>query len=313
VGPLQSLLQQDTELTTAIYPMVRGRIVAINDKPVVPDTYTDPRAQRLATREFNLSWAMTMQPDNRLTEGKWWSENDTNALFSVEEGIAETLSIKTNDTLTYLIAGREITGKVINLRWVEWDTFNVNFFVVANPGTLEDFPATYITSFYLPPANRSLLIDLVRSFPSVTVFDVDAILSQVRKIMDQVVKTIEFVFGFTLLAGLVVMLAALQTTHDERMHESALMSALGANRNQILASLTAELLCLGLIAGILSAFAATLVELILAHYVFQIDITINPWIWLIAPLVCTVVIVLGGLAGTRHVFSTPPMITLRRV
>jgi putative ABC transport system permease protein len=108
------------------------------------------------------------------------------------------------------------------------------------------------------------------------------------------------------------MLAALQTIHDERTYESALMSALGANRNQILASLTAEFLCLGLIAGILSAFAATLLELILAQYIFQMSISINPWIWVIAPVICTIIIVVAGLAGTRHVFSTPPMIALRR-
>ena len=313
VNSLKSFLQQDTELTTAVYPMVRGRLVAINDEPVFPDAYEDQRAQRLVTREFNLSWALNMQPGNRLVTGEWWSGNETDLLLSVEEGIAETLGIKIDDNLTYLIAGREIKGRVINIRWVEWDTFNVNFFVIAKPGILEDYPATYITSFYLPPADRSLLIDLVRSFPSITVFDVDAILSQVRNIMDQVVKAIEFVFGFTLLAGLVVMLAALQTTHDERTYESALMSALGANRNQILASLIAELLCMGLIAGILSAFAATLLELILAQYVFQMTITINPWIWVIAPAICSIIIVIGGLAGTRHVFSTPPMIALRRI
>jgi putative ABC transport system permease protein len=312
VDSLQSFLQRDTELTTAIYPMVRGRLVAINDKPVSPDTYKDSRAQRLTTREFNLSWAMTMQPGNRLVTGEWWSGNETDLLLSVEEGIAETLGIKIDDNLTYLVAGREVEGKVINIRWVEWDTFNVNFFVIANPGKLEEFPATYITSFYLPSTNKELLVEMVRAFPSITVFDIDTILSQVRNIMDQVVKAIEFVFGFTLLAGLVVMLAALQTTHDERTYESALMSALGANRNQILASLTAEFLCLGLIAGILSAFAATLLELILAQYIFQMSISINPWIWVIAPVICTIIIVVAGLAGTRHVFSTPPMIALRR-
>ncbi len=141
----------------------------------------------------------------------------------------------------------------------------------------------------------------------------DALLNQVRIIMEQVIKTVEFVFGFTLLAGLLVMFAALQTTHDERTHESALLSALGANRGQVLASLTAEFLCLGLIAGVLAAFAANIVELILAQFVFKMEVIINPWVWLIAPLTCTTIIIIGGLLGTRQVLYTPPMRSLRKI
>lgn len=311
---LQAFMQQHAALTTDIYPMIRGRLTAINGKAVDPNVYKDQRAQRLVSREFNLSWARDLQAGNRLVAGNWWSAHETdNTQFSVEQGIAETLGINMHDKLTYSIAGQDITGEVTNLRWVEWDSFNVNFFVVANPGKLEKYPGTYITSFYLAADKKKLLIDLVKRFPSVTVVDIDALLSQVRIIMQQVIKTIEFVFGFTLLAGLIVMFAALQTTHDERIHESALLSALGANRHQILASLIAEFLCLGLVAGVSSAFAATVVALALAEFVFKMDIFINPWVWLIAPLICSLVIVLGGLAGTRKVFSTPPMVALRKI
>lgn len=311
---LQAFMQQHAALTTDIYPMIRGRLTAINGKTVDPSVYKEQRAQRLASREFNLSWARDLQADNRLVAGNWWSADKTDSTqFSVEQGIAETLGINMHDKLTYSIAGQDITGEVTNLRWVEWDSFNVNFFVIANPGKLEQYPGTYITSFYLATDKKNLLIDLVKTFPSVTVIDIDALLSQVRLIMQRVIKTIEFVFGFTLLAGLIVMFAALQTTHDERTHESALLSALGANRAQILASLIAEFLCLGLIAGVLSAFAATALELALAEFVFKMDVSINPWVWLIAPLICSVVIVLGGLAGTRKVLSTPPMVALRKV
>ena len=311
---LQAFVQQHAALTTDIYPMIRGRLTAINGKAVDPNVYKDQRAQRLVSREFNLSWARDLQAGNRLVAGNWWSAHETdNTQFSVEQGIAETLGINMHDKLTYSIAGQDITGEVTNLRWVEWDSFNVNFFVIANPGKLEKYPGTYITSFYLAADKKKLLIDLVKRFPSVTVVDIDALLSQVRIIMQQVIKTIEFVFGFTLLAGLIVMFAALQTTHDERIHESALLSALGANRHQILASLIAEFLCLGLVAGVSSAFAATVVALALAEFVFKMDVFINPWVWLIAPLICSLVIVLGGLAGTRKVFSTAPIVALRKI
>jgi putative ABC transport system permease protein len=292
--------------------MIRGRLTHINDHMVDPDSYEDDRAQRLASREFNLSQTATIPSDNRLVQGSWWKDNETEAVFSVEEGIAETLGIKLNDTLTYSIAGREVSGKVVNLRWVEWDSFNVNFFVVSNPGTLDNQPATYITSFFLPPENRQLLSELVRAFPSVTVFDLDSILTEVRKIMDQVTRAIEFVFVFTLMAGLIVLAAALQTTHDERIRESAVLFALGANRRQITLSLLAEFTCIGLIAGILAAFTATIAEIILAEFVFKMDIVINPWLWVAGPAACILIIVIAGLLGTRRVLSSPPLITLRQ-
>ena len=313
VEALETLLSARAALSSEIYPMIRGRLVAINNLAIGPEDYAEQRAQRLVSREFNLSFAKKMQPDNRLEAGDWWTESETETVFSVEEGIAEALAIKLNDTLTYTIGGQQITGKVVNLRWVEWDSFNVNFFVISNPDTLDDYPATYITSFFLSSDNRNLLSELVKTFPSVTVFDIDALLTQVRLIMEQVIKTVEFVFGFTLLAGIVVLLAALQTTHAERSYESGLLSALGANRKQILASLTAEFITLGLIAGVIAAFAATALELVLAKFVLKIDISINPWVWLIAPIICTVIIVIGGLAGTRSVLHTPPMLVLRKL
>src|SRR3990172_10925915 len=309
---LRTHFKPGDEFSPIFYPMIRGRLTTINDQMVNPESYNDDRAQRLASREFNLSQTLTMPADNRLVQGQWWKEDETEALFSVEEGIAETLGIKLNDKLTYSIAGQAVSGRVSNLRWVEWDSFNVNFFVISNPGTFENHPATYITSFYLPLEDRQLLSHLVRTFPSVTVFDLDSILTEVRKIMDQVTRAIEFVFIFTLLAGLIVLAAALQTTHDERIRESAVLFALGANRRQITTSLLAEFICIGLIAGILAAFTATIAEIILAEFVFKMDIVINPWLWVVGPAACILIIVFAGLLGTRRVLSSPPLITLRQ-
>ena len=312
VSELQSKLQQQTGIDVDLYPMVRGRLMAINQDKTGPENYQEPRAQRLVSREFNLSWARNMQPDNRLVKGGWWSENEKDIYFSVEEGIAETLGIETGDRLTYRIADQTITGLVKNIRWVEWDSFNVNFFVVANPGSIEKYPATYITSFYLPQADKTILNNLVREFPSITIIDVDAILTQVRQVMDQVIKAIEFVFIFTLMAGILVLVAALQTTHDERVHESALLRALGASHKQIMSGMCAEFIALGLLAGILAAFAATIMELLLAKFIFHMEITVTLVIWFAGPLAGTVIIVLAGIAATRHVLSTPPIVVLQR-
>lgn len=312
VKQVQTFLQDELHIQNALYPMVRGRLLAINDRAINPDDYADDRARRLAAREFNLSWTAKMQSDNRLVQGQWWQGDETKTLFSVEDGIAETLGIRLDDTLTYNVAGQKLAGRVVNLRHVEWDSFNVNFFVIANPGTLGNYPATWITSFHLTPQHKQVLSDLVRRFPSVTVIDVDAILMQVRRIMDQVTATIKYVFAFTLCAGLVVLAAALHTTHDERIRESALLMVLGAGRRELLQGLLAEFICIGLIAGVLSALSATLAETLLAKFVFHIAIIINPWLWLVAPVACTLFIVIAGLTGTRHVLTTPPLLTLRQ-
>jgi putative ABC transport system permease protein len=313
VQQIRSFMLEKLDIHRDIYPMVRGRLVAINHRSINPDDYADDRARRLAAREFNLSWTAKMQPDNRLVQGEWWHGDENETLFSVEEGIAETLGIRLGDTLEYSVAGRQFSGRVMNLRHVEWDSFNVNFFVISNPGTLEDYPATWITSFNLPPQRKQILTDLVRRFPSVTVFDVDAILAQVRRIMDQVTHTIEFVFAFTLCAGLVVLAAALHTTHDERIREYALLLALGAGRRELQSGLIAEFACIGLMAGVLAALAATIAGMVLAEFVFHIDFNINPRVWLVGPVISVILILIAGLIGTRQALTTPPMLTLRQV
>jgi len=312
VAALNQFLEKDNRTTATIYPMIRARLTGINGEQVDPDSYTDDERRRWASREYNLTWSEALPAANTISAGQWWSTETNEPLFSLEEEIMGRLSIKLNDRLTFLIADREVTGRIASIRRIDWDTFNVNFFVVANPGTLEGYPSSYVTSFYLPSENRDLIIELVRMFPSMTVFDVDSLITEVRKIMNQVIRAVEFIFVFTLLAGVVVLIAALQTTHDERTYESALLNTLGANRRQILTSLTTEFLCIGLIAGILSAFSATLVAAMLARFVFNMDIVINYWSWLIAPLVCTIVIVVGGLAGTWRVLYTAPITVLRQ-
>lgn len=310
---LEAFLKTNGDIPARFYPMVRARLVAINGQRIDPDAYSGEEGRRWARRGYNLTWAEQLPAANIITNGRWWTAADAGQpLFSLEQQIQEELGVSVDGTLTFEIAGREVTGRIASTRRVDWDSFNVNFFVVASPGALHGQPASYVTSIYLSPGGKHLVIDLVKNFPSVTVYDVDALLTEVRRIMDQVVRTVEFVFLFTLLAGIIVLLAALQTTHDERSYESALMSAIGADRKKILSSLTAEFFCIGLIAGILAAVSATTVEIILARFVFNMDITVNPLVWIIAPLICILVTVTGGLAGTRHALYTPPVVVLRQ-
>ncbi len=311
VDQLRAFIHQRTGIKVATKPMIRGRLLTINDTPVSADDYDDARAKRLVNRVFNLSIAAELQADNRLVAGQWWGETDEH-LFSFEEGFAESLRLKIGDKLSFTIGGKEVSGTVHNLRWVDWDTFNVNFFAVANPGTLDGLAGTHITSVYLDVADKPLLVELLAAYPSVTVFDVDAILTQVRTIMNQVIHAIEFVFAFTLLAGFIVLLAALQSTHDERRYESALLAVLGGSKTYILGSSVIEFALLGLIAGVIAAFAAIGLEWLLAEYIFKISITPDFRAALIVPLLSMGIVILGGLSGMRSVLSVPPIVTISR-
>ena len=296
----------------ALYPMIRGRMVRINGDAVEPESYPSPRAQRLAGREHNLSYVAALPTDNRVVDGRWWDGAPYPAEASIESGLAETLGLARGDRIAFRIGEREVEVTVGNLREVDWDSFRVNFFVLLPPGLIDDFPATYITSFHLPATARPALADLVRSFPSVTVIDVDALLGHVRRIVDRVTLAIEFVFGFTLLAGIAVLYAAIHATLDQRRQEASLLRTLGARRRGLLHALATEFLLLGALAGSLGAAAAGAVGWLLARQVFDL-----PWqgtgeLWLYGPLAGMAVVGLAGLAGTWRVAGQPPLTVLRR-
>lgn len=265
VAGVRAFLREHGLHDAELFPMVRGRLTAINERAVGPDDYDNPRAKRLVEREFNLSWTDRLQEDNRILAGRWWNASDHGqGVASVETGLAKELGIAMGDTLRFQIAGQELPAKVVSLRSVEWDSFRANFFVVFPSGVLDHYPATWITSFHLPAGQKPLLADLVRQYPSVTVLDVDALMSKVREIMDRVIAAVEYVFLFTLAAGLVVLYAAIQATQDERRFESAVLRTLGARRAVVRQSLLAEFATLGLLAGILAATAATVLGYVLA-------------------------------------------------
>ena len=298
--------------TPDLYPMVRGRLVAHDGAAIDAGDYATPRARRLATREFNLSYVEAMPDSNRLLRGDWWPPGDTAAVASVEQGLAETLGIALGDRLRFRVAEREFEVTVTSLREVAWDSFRVNFFVLLPPAVLEGYPATHITSFHLPPAARDQLGELVRSFPSVTVIDVDALLDHVRRIVDRVTLAIESVFGFTLLAGVAVLYAAIHATLDQRRHEASLLRTLGARRSGLLRALAVEFLLLGALAGLLGALAASGIGWLLAREVFDLPWQGSGLLWFYGPLAGMAVVGLAGLAGTWRVAGQPPLAVLRR-
>jgi putative ABC transport system permease protein len=312
IEPLRAFFAQEGVAAPAFYPMIRGRLTQVNGREVSSLDYADERAKRLIDREFNLSWAEQPQLDNRILAGRWWTPAEHGqSMFSVEEGIAQTLGIKMNDRLTYEIGGSRLEGRVTSLRKVDWDSFHVNFFVVAPPGVLDPFPATLVTSFHLPTDQAALMDRLVKRFPSLLVIDVAAVLGQIQRIMDQVVKAVEFVFLFGLLAGAVVLFAAISATHDERVLDAAILRTLGATGRQMLAVNVAEFAAIGALAGLLASIGATVLGYLLATRILNVPYTIDPAVWVVGLIGGTAGVLLAGLLGTQRVLRTPPMAIFR--
>ncbi|MGW8311563.1 MAG: ABC transporter permease, partial [Thiogranum sp.] len=297
-----------------LYPMVRARLVRINGHPVSSDDYASSRAKHLVTREFNLSWAERPQIDNRIVAGHWWRPRDYGRpLLSLETGLAETLGIGLHDALTFDINGRERSFDVSSLRSVEWDSFHINFFTVLPPGVLEREPASWVTSLYLDSAQKSSLGALVQRFPNVTVLDVEAIMNRVRAIMDRVAEAVQFIFLFTLAAGLAVLYAAIQASQDERRHETAVLRTLGARREVLLRGLFAEFLTLGGLAGLLAGLTAGALAWLLAERVFHFSYRFDPLIVVAGFVTGLLLVGVAGVLGTRRVLSQAPATSLREV
>ncbi len=297
---------------TKLYPMVRARLVEINGQKVSTSDYESERAKRFVTREFNLSWAETMQPDNEVVAGSWWKSEDFGSqLMSFEEELAQTLKLSVNDVVSFDINGTLIDFTISNLRSVDWDTFNVNFFTVVPPGVLDDKPANWITSVYLNKEQRQQLDKLVREFSNVTLIDIETIMQRVRGIIERVSLAVEFIFLFTLLAGLAVLYAAIQSNQDERRFESAVLRTLGASKKVLLIGLFAEFSMLGALSGLLAGIAATSLAWLLAMFVFKFDYQFDISVALIGLISGVSIVVIAGLLGTRSVLTTPPVQTLR--
>jgi putative ABC transport system permease protein len=272
----------DRELSNArLWPMARGRLTALNGVEVTADSFDDVETQRWINRDFNMSWTTQLSADNTLTEGDWWDEAGVGQpLLSADSYAKERLNLKLGDTLTLSFAGVETTLTVANFREIDWSSFQPNFFLLTTPGALPDTPTTWLTSFYLPDSERTALRELNREFPNVTAMDLTALMAQVREIIDRIVQAMEFVFLFTLAAGLTVMLAAMEASRDERRREIALLRALGATRQRIRRALLTELAILGALAGAVAAVAAHLIGSLIAQQVFSLPYALNPWLWI---------------------------------
>jgi putative ABC transport system permease protein len=254
-----------------------------------------------------------VRKDNVIVAGRFWDPATRANEFSVEEGIAKALGIKLGDTLTFDIGGTKYQAAVTSLRKVDWDSFKPNFFVIASPPLLKDYPASWITSFRLPAGRDDVIADLVRRYPNVSLIDLSALIAQFQRITDQVSRAVEFVFLFAIAAGLVVLFAAISSTQDERVFEGAILRTLGASRRQLATLQLAEFLAIGLLAGLIAAIGAVALSMVLADRVLGIPYEFH---WLtpaLGLLIGGVGVAVAGLLGTRKAVNSPPLATIRAV
>jgi putative ABC transport system permease protein len=307
-----AMLASDGGKVSRILPMIRGRMTKINDGYVGARRYVDRRGEGLAGREQNLTWAAEIGPDNRITEGHWFTPEEAGKpLVSVATDMQESIGLKLGDKLTFDIAGETIEATISSFREVQWDSLQPNFFLMFPPGLLEGAAGTWMASAQYRPTEPGTIASLVRRFPSVSIFDMDDLLGQVRSIIDKAVLAVQGVFIFTLLAGIVVLLAAVQVTRDERRYESAMLRTLGAQRRTVVAGVMLEFLLIGSLAGLMAAAASSIASYFISTRLLEVPFRPDVLVWLGGAFGGAALVCIAGYIATRSALLQPPMSTLR--
>jgi len=286
-------------------PMIRGRLVAINGKAIAALHFPGRRGRGFAEREQNLTWAAELGDDNRIVEGRWWTQREAGApLVSLAVEFQEAMGLKLGDHLSFDVAGEPLEVTVASFRKVKWDSFKPNFFIEFPPGLLDSAAGTYMTSAFLTPTSGAMA-QLVHRFPGVSVFNVGDLLAQVRAVIDKAVTAVQSVFVFTLLAGLTVLFAAVQASGEERGYEIAILRVLGAGRPMIFASVLSEFSLMGALAGLLAATGASLGGAWLAH-ALELNYRFDATLWLTGVIAAVMILGTAGAISTRSMVRTPP-------
>jgi len=314
IDAVATLLEANQIARPEFTPLVRARMITINDESVKDREYLSEEGKWFANREQNLSFATHLSPSNELVEGEWWPEDYSGPpLVSIQDETAMNIGMKIGDRLKFFVAGREIEAEIASMRKVNWDSFQPNFFIVMSPGALDGMPTTYISSMRIAADKQAMLVKLVRAHPSISVIDLGAILEQVRGIIEKASLAVQAVFLFTLAAGVAVLFAAVQSTMDERRFESAMLRALGASRRIVFAGVMTEFAALGIAAGFLASAGASVLAYLVATRVFELPYTFSPAIWLAGVSAGVIVVCLSGYVAARGAVNAKPADVLRSV
>lgn len=305
-------LQDKGIKSSAFYPIVRGRLTHINRTPVQQIVVKGSQGDNATHRELSLTWAQDLPEENTLAAGAWWTD-DQAGLVSVEQKLADSLKIKLGDRLTFSSGGQQFEAIVANLRALRWESMKPNFYMIFSPGTIDAFPYTLMTSFYLPETEKNALNSLAKEFPGLSILEVDRILRQLQTLFTQLTEAVNYLFYLALVAALTVLFASVYTTLDQRIHESALLRTFGASRGFLRKMQTLEFFCLGAISGFIGILIAELLNFALYRQVMHIAFHLHYHLWLAVPLLSAVLVSLSGLWGLRQVINKPPLRILREL
>lgn len=314
VSALQAQLELAELPFDEAFAMVRGRVVEVNGRSAKEHEAAQNPEDRPGSNigsERNLTWTATLPEGNSLVEGQWWSQESEASEVSLEEEYAREVGVGIGDELRFDIGGRKLTTTVTSLRRLSWESMRPNFFIIFSPGALESFPVTYMTSFHLPVTEKRFLNQLLTRFPTVTVIEVDALIARIQSIISRVTQAVELVLYLVLVAGCLVLVASIQASRDARMHEHALLRALGGSRSLVAGTLAIEFAALGFLAGIIGAIGAEVTVALLQSQAFDLPARAHPWVWVLGPLLGAVLIAGVGMLSTRSLINTPPMLVLR--
>ena len=311
VSAFQNYLQQAQISTSHFYPVVRGRLVAVNDQAIQERVTKDSQGEEATRRELSLTWSESLPTDNPITAGSEW-QAEPPGWVSVEQKLAESLHLQPGDILSFSIGTTKVNATIRNIRAVRWDTMRPNFYMIFSPGSLQDFPTTYLTSFYLPTDQKVLVNGLLKQFPATTIMDVDSILTQLKTILKQLTEAINLLLYFALGAGFTVLFAAVYATLDERRQQAALIRTLGAKISLLRSAHLLEFAVLGVLSGILATIISEALLFALYRYAMHIAYQPSFYLWLLLPTIGALIVSLAALLSMQSVIKPAPLKVLMR-
>jgi putative ABC transport system permease protein len=307
---LQTEFKDNGIENSQFFPVIRGRLTEINNVPVQKIVSKDSQGESATHRELSLTWTEKLPEDNKIIAGTWWSP-EKKPEVSVEQKLADSLKINLGDKLLFIVGGQKLTATVSNIRSLQWDTMKPNFYMIFSPGTLESFPGTFLTSFYLPENKKTYLNQMVKHYPAMTILEVDLILKQFKTILSQLTEAINYLLYFALMAGFTVLFSAIYSTLDSRIYESALLRTFGANRSLLRRTHIIEFALLGLVSGVLAVIISEALLFALYSKALHMDYHPTYYLWIALPLIGAFAVGLAGCWGVRRVVSSPPLQILR--
>jgi len=295
-----------------LYPMARGRIMAVNGAPLAEDR-DDLNAENGRQREANFTHSLLPPEDTDVIQGQWWQASQPGREVSLEERFAASVGAQVGDRLTFRIGSQSFDATLTSIRRVDWQSMKPNFFVIFPPGILEPFPQMYLTSFYLGAERKSLLNELVRRYPTISVIELDIVIAEIRTIVDRVGQAIELVLAVILVAGALVLVAGVQSSVDVRLRESALLRALGAGTGLLMGALWIEFSILGLFAGSLAVVGAEAASWAIQTQALDLQYAPTVHLWPVGLVAGIVIIGVVGVYSCRSAVNTPPLVVLRDI